>query len=423
MSTYKEKSDYILSEYKIYKIPFTSKNYLKKESKNKWFFKGNIYVFIGIDNLVYNWIVKFDEISLDCFYTPIWKENKNHNYLIREKLFKRLNIEQLPRPSIKDNMIKHLNKEEVNIVNNFINENYDSTLKNLTALIKGNNPTGSLLKPEASEIIAFNNEKRIYNLIMFLDRISLIKKRKGLMTLKDIFNIEQEDFINALYNAENKNIILKVEDCINLYTKDTDVYFKNYFVKLNNSDYYEGKRITNSQSIKRAKEIINKFAKKISLTYKIDQICKEEEGKYHKHKIDFNATFNNCWDKMEEAAHIYNRKDIKKEMVKEAIKYDVFSDDKNSDKHLKIILNNIKIIGKQISDPNNLLNLDKTMHGYFDDNYFTYDENGKLISLKDNIKFENFLNKFDYYKQIPLQKLNENRKKYIKLRNENIKNK
>lgn len=30
MSTYKEKSDYILSEYKIYKIPFTSKKLFKK---------------------------------------------------------------------------------------------------------------------------------------------------------------------------------------------------------------------------------------------------------------------------------------------------------------------------------------------------------------------------------------------------------
>ncbi len=74
-----------------------------------------------------------------------------------------------------------------------------------------------------------------------------------------------------------------------------------------------------------------------------------------------------------------------------------------------------------INNENNLINLPKQVHDWFDKNKFTYDQDGNIFLLDNELKI-NELYEFDKCTKIPNIYLNEKRKEYIALRNQFRKN-
>ena len=127
-------------------------------------------------------------------------------------------------------------------------------------------------------------------------------------------------------------------------------------------------------------------------------------------------------DKDYERAHIKNVSDIKNESISSLIQ--LFSSMKNINiqniDKTNEYKNIIETSKQQIISSNNLLDLSRDVHGFFDKNYFTYSEiNGEIIwNPEIHQKINNKID--EKYLQIPNNEMTNERKKFLKARNKNI---
>ncbi len=389
-----------------YSYKFSTKNWEKNSGKCEGilYFSGN-----SLTGEIYDWYVQFSKIKLDLYTTESWFKTINSNYKLREDLIRHIfnnTKNQIIRPNKKSNLILELDKNQLRLANLWFKNKYKSTLKNVIAIISGNNPTGSFSKPNNAQMyISEANfvEKWRENFIMFFDKIvkfSLIDKKNINDFLKvDLKKLEKvHPAYLELLNSKHTNLIkfleifcLGMEEFNSLTSKQDTIDFlandvKESFDKLIN---------IKKQLIKS----IENFRKNLPISIKV-----------------FNV------DKDYERAHIKNVSDIKNESISSLIQ--LFSSMKNINiqniDKTNEYKNIIETSKQQIISSNNLLDLSRDVHGFFDKNYFTYSEiNGEIIwNPEIHQKINNKID--EKYLQIPNNEMTNERKKFLKARNKNI---
>ena len=389
-----------------YSYKFSTKNWEKNSGKCEGilYFSGN-----SLTGEIYDWYVQFSKIKLDLYTTESWFKTINSNYKLREDLIRHIfnnTKNQIIRPNKKTNLILELDENQLRLANLWFKNKYKSTLKNVIAIISGNNPTGSFSKPNNAQMyISEENfvEKWRENFIMFFDKIvkfSLIDKKNINDFLKvDLKKLEKvHPTYLELLNSKHINLIkfleifcLEMEEFNSLTSKQDTIDFlandvKESFDKLIN---------IKKQLIKS----IENFRKNLPISIKV-----------------FNA------DKDYERAHIKNVSDIKNESISSLIQ--LFSSMKNINiqniDKTNEYKNIIETSKQQIISSNNLLDLSRDVHGFFDKNYFTYSEiNGEIIwNPEIHQKINNKID--EKYLQIPNNEMTNERKKFLKARNKNI---
>lgn len=134
---------------------------------------------------------------MDIYTTQSWIRKHNSNFLVRKELFEYIfddKIIQEPRPNLSANKLILLNDMEIKKLNEWFSLNYKSTLKNIIAIIKGNNPGGSFTSPNNAEIVITNVDSFYKgNLIMFIDKIINLSTKNA---YKNFLNSNLNNFWN-----------------------------------------------------------------------------------------------------------------------------------------------------------------------------------------------------------------------------------
>jgi hypothetical protein len=290
-------------------------------------------------------------------------------------LFDELNIYQEKRPNKNSNLIIKLNKNQIKIVNNFFNDRkkYNSTIKMIVGILKGNNPAGEAKKPSSAELV-IDSKLNIKNFTILIDDLMMKEK------------IEKTEFNSAILGAQK----IKLEKFIELNDELKNAF--KFMQKSKNNQEFQ-------TYLSNIKDYYKKYNEHIK---KVEKLIKNERAKYSRN-IDKNVKFFPFKFKNKsqfQKAHIYPVHKIKEKMI-----YAL----RENKKYEKLIA--------MISDYQNFIPLEESHHRKFDSNYFTYKKNGKIkeLSKKGYDYIKNNVDK-KYFK-IDFFFLNKKRKKYLILRN------
>lgn len=378
--------------YKSTIINFKSKS--KKTKTKGAYFSGKIYIKNDQNSMIHDYYIIFDKVGIDIMTTDSWFEKKTPSFRIREKVFEYVGLEkQEKRNGIRTNhKIRELSEEELLKFNESMNSiaKNKTTVKNFIGIIKGSNPSGEIKNPKSAQMIIGDEDSKYRNFLPVLDKLIEIEVEKDakeekidMQTIKEAIdiwsNFENQD-INSFFNNNSllKSIINKIQKGSS--EKEKKEIYKNLDSLL---DKYNQKN----------KWIKNKIVENRSL--------------YAKNINAKSAFDNNKKADIEENAHIYAVKWIKKEIMKIMMKV---KDDKTSWENNKEIKNQLK----KVSDPYNYLNLAPTEHARFDKLHFTYLEDGRISILNGSL---NILEIKEKYHRINPNYLTEKTKKYIQERN------
>lgn len=158
---------------RVFRMHFETRSFNNEKSTSA---KAKGYIDLYLDfstKILYvpHWEIKFESLYLDLYTTPAWFKSRKKNFNLRKSLFDKLGLRQTNRPDKTENRLYELDQNELEIANKWFNEEYNSTLKNIISIIKGNNAGGSFKKPSAAEMIGVNlynkYEEYKYNLTMF----------------------------------------------------------------------------------------------------------------------------------------------------------------------------------------------------------------------------------------------------------------
>lgn len=348
---------------KHYKLNFQTKNYSNEFSKSAKA-KGIIYFIVDTDNLwtIIDSKIDFHEVWFDSCQTPahLSASKKLDAVKFREDFCKENNWKLEKRSDTTTHNLHKLNKSQLNSFNKKINNYLKSkTLKGLISILKGNNPSGSIGKPENSEFIVIDkNKNEYYNFPILFDSISYIthngnRKWEILKYSDDFFNDFNDDTLNKSQEIQNFHMMLE--------QKDFDALAKN----------------NQRKSIKKQ---IKELTSKIS----IETAVKKHRSKYIQKikKLDIQAF--DCKGETEKC-HIYNIGWVKDQIMTK-LKNNKYKKNKYT-YSAKEIENKFKKNLEIISDEYNYLNLSRNFHQHFDKFLITYDsENGKLRELSENFK-------------------------------------
>ena len=380
-------------------LPIISKslaNWEKKTSRSAKF-KGKLEWVSNKHGVIYDWKIKLDYIELDLYTTLAWFTNNCNPFNIRKKLFKELEMKQCPRPSKTSNKLVILNKNQIKIVNDFFNnrQKYTSTIKNIVAILKGNNPGGEVKNPSSAEMIIDSIKNLKYkNFVILIDDL-VMKKRDVYNENYDPYDVYEEyyQFSDPISFEEFCQLNPHLEIVFNWFqTSMTQEKYKRYL-----------------QGIK---EFYKKYNSAIDI---ITKKCNLARSKY-----------SNNVDKLLEIIENYNGHlpfGIPRDKLQKCHIEDVH--------HLKDLAiyayrenKSYKEYIERIADPNNFIPLPEDIHRKFDKNYFTYDTNGHAYPIKipEGEKFLNEYKDMQQYKQIPKDFLTKERIAYIKRRMEYINN-
>ncbi|VEU76932.1 MAG4270 family putative restriction endonuclease [Mycoplasmopsis columbina] len=371
----------------------------KVNSKNV--FKANLTCYFSqFGSLLYWNIELLENTTLDLCSTPNWFKNKNHNFEQRNIFLQLLNYKQIPRKtrSSKENIV--LNSNELKILNKWFKEEYFGSIKNIGALLKGNNPAGSYHQPFSSEIKT-NIKKIENNLIMFIDILntSLTKEIKKMVNTKQLNldnylsekPMEFEEFINSLDdNSAIKATFEFVESEKVLSLKNTIERKKfNELKKLIKS------KIDNFSQIE--EYVANECTKARSKLKKIVQIFQWEK---------FMKTEN---------AHIYPVYLIKRETL-DFLKNEYLKNQSDFFREkLNFLIKKLNLNNKlsEIYDINNFLNLPPNLHKLYDTKKFFWDyKKGELTFINNQISNSDKTLLLQHAKVI--DNLNDKMQKYLK---------
>ncbi|WBX36588.1 MAG4270 family putative restriction endonuclease [Mycoplasma capricolum] len=384
----------------VYRMNFSTKSNESEKSKSAY---ASGYIDIVTDfstdiPYISSWYIYFNEIAIDLCTTPSWFIKKPKNFRMREKMFSIIKKEQLSRKNKNSNNLYKLSPSEIILVNDWFNKDYNSTIKNIMSILKGNNVHGSFQNENNAEMfitnLSYKYNKYKNNLIMFLDLI----------------NITDYIYRNEFYKKENyKN---KIKD-INLFID-----------KLNNSDYIELLNLTiNDQSMSinkrkseylaRSKVLKDTIKNRIKFFSKALKTIEKRRSKVS--RIDVNV-FERLNFYTYENAHILDVSKVKKNISSIIKKVNFSSSEQNIKKTIETNADYIFNMNS-VTDKNNLLNLPVQVHRWFDNNFFAYNEQGECYSLKKDFNLKEhrelknslIIKRDEYFKE---------RIKYIKLRNE-----
>lgn len=337
-------------------------------------FKGRLDFISNEHGVIFDWNVKFKSIYLDLHFTPSWGKTQPLLFRFREALLKELGLKQSPRPNENSNDLLELSEKQVEIANAFFNnrEKYNSTLKMIVGVIKGNNPRGEAKKPESAEMV-IDSQILPPNFVILFD---------------DLCSNYKDNFVSYAIFAEEKTMLeyvklnpvvdkafqfmqkSKSKNEFSIYLTGIQEYFKRY------NEYI-------TQAEKEAMKARNEFNKQIDKVIDKFPFGLESKDQFQK-------------------AHIYEYHLLRDEIV-EALR---------ENREYKKFLDAIK-------DPNNFLPLPEEIHRRFDNEDFTYTTDGKIWPLTE--KGKDYINKYmeSKFKEIP-QWFLKDRIKYIEKRNENI---
>ena len=353
-------------------IPFIRKQFNKTKSAK---YKGDLEFISNKHGVIYDWKINFKEIHVDIFTTKSWFFKKSSKFQIREKLFNELCLKQLQRPLKNSNKIIKLDDFQVKIVNNFFNNRnkYNSTIKNIVGILKGNNPGGEAKKPSSAELI-IDWDLNTKNFIILIDDLIMKEKLKFDVAIFGSKEMKLEKFIELNETLESAFDFMQQE-------KDEND-FKEYLSNI--------------------KEYYKKYNENVK---KVEKIIKSERSKY---STNIDKTINNFPFQFKnksqfQKCHIYQIHQIREQMI-----YQLHE------------CKPIKKYIKMISDPQNFLPLTEEVHRKFDANDFTYKLDGTIWPLNkpghEFIKHE----LDEKYKKIDDFFLSKQRKKYLECRNANL---
>lgn len=356
----------------IVNVPIIRKQFYETASAK---FRGNIQFVSNEHGIIYDWKIAFSEIYVDIYTTESWFTSNNKTFERRKELFKRLGLHQEKRPSgTKATKIVELNKQQVEITNDFFNDRsiYDSTIKNIVGVIKGNNPGGEAKNPESAEMI-IDTANRTKNFVILFD--DLVMKNKV-------------DFDSVAFGAEEISIDefatlnLKLKSAFSYMQKSKDLSsWSNYLDAV--KTYYKQFNIDINKAYIIANRARAAYNKKI-----------ETEISVFPFGFKTSDEFQKC--------HIYEFHDLR-DLIVEAIR-----ENKSYSKYEEMI-----------KDSNNFLPLPESIHRKFDNNFFTFKTNGEIWPIHDDGKkyVDSIDNKF---KRIPEFFLTKKRIEYISKRNQQI---
>ncbi|EIN15371.1 Hypothetical protein MAGb_0580 [Mycoplasmopsis agalactiae 14628] len=396
-----------------YRLNFATKSLNNKKS-NSAKARGYIDLYIDtFDEIMYlaYWKINFDYLVIDQYTTRSWFEDKNSNFKSRNSLFNELNISQHPRPSISANLLYELDPQELEIANSWFNSQaYKSTLKNIISIIKGNNAGGSFANPKAAEIVCtnLNNDNEVYkeNLIMFLDNINF---KNSFITDVNESNIEYYDLA---WSKEPANINALIS-----LVKSNEKY-RHYELLLDLTSNLEKEVSIRKEKFNAWKKSINHLIKETSTTGRAMLLANQDIARKRASASRMNINVFEEDYYTYENAHIYDVRAIKNRLSELISKS--FQKHNTSAKQI-INSNECQSVLSLVDDENNLINLPKQVHDWFDDNRFTYDQNGVLVLLDNTLKVDEY-NEFKKCTKIPFNFLNNKRKEFINLRNSFRKN-
>ncbi|QNM93921.1 hypothetical protein H9M94_01460 [Mycoplasma sp. Pen4] len=388
-----------MSKINIYKIPFTTKNYQSNSNSAK--LKFDLYIAMASDkSYIRDIYFDFSEIHVDLMQTASHFKGK-HKFLIqRQELFeKEMNLKIEKRPERSAHKIHNLNEEQIRLVENYVNVSYFQdgyTFKGLISLFKGNNPGGSMSKPSSSEIIidkAKNNGSTCFNLPLLIDSIYL-RTVNGNSSLSDFL-------IQNNYNKDEKAFYSLNDFIKNIKNRDGKIY--KLFLELERSSNKNDEHKSNL--LKEIRNLRDNYKEETYIINRINAYTQKMRNQFRKNiKQKRIEIFKIPKYSNEEKAHIYAVEWIKDEAMKSwKINKEILTQ--------KEIDDQVSIILKQISDVNNYLNLEPNCHTIFDKKLFTYNKNGELVVLKQEVNIP------EYYWQIPKDKLNSEMVEYIQKRN------
>ena len=402
---------HIDDEEKLYKFEYNiqTKNYFDDKS-NSARLRGILQFLADSNGHILSWKINFLEVWMDIYTTQSWIRKLNSNFLVRKELFEYIfddKIIQEPRPNLSANKLILLNDMEIKKLNEWFSLNYKSTLKNIIAIIKGNNPGGSFTSPNNAEIVITNVDSFYKgNLIMFIDKIINLSTKNA---YKNFLNSNLNNFwnnqlskINYLEYLSERNPLLfyflkilctNIKNLRDLLQKknDTQKCLENIESKMN--EYFDFANVAN-RKLNNARN---------SLPPLEDIIVFEGTQHLFTH-----------FDK----AHIYPFSQIKNDTLKlladKCLDHCKINQNFDSKQINEIVNNGIY----QIKSVDNLLNLPKNIHNIFDKNYFTYNQNGEIIYREKKIIKPFELSTIEkYFSKIPYQKLSDLRKYFILQRN------
>ncbi|MDR2829246.1 MAG: HNH endonuclease [Mycoplasmataceae bacterium] len=159
---------------------------------------GNVDILIDeLTGIVYDWKMNFTSLSIDIMTTHSWILTNNRNYTRRQTIFNMLELPpQISRPTLRMNRYILLDQEQLNTFNNWINNyQYDSTMKNIISIIKGNNPRGAASSPQNEEIRFFDENNNLISLLLFIKNFSLEDTKRGIAT-----NLRMQENLDQVWN-------------------------------------------------------------------------------------------------------------------------------------------------------------------------------------------------------------------------------
>ena len=337
-------------------------------------FKGTLNFVSNKYGVIFDWKITFDEVWIDLFTTKSWFKEKTTSFKRREALFNKLGLKQVERPSKSSNKLYKLNIEQIEQVNNYFNnrKEYNSTIKNILPILKGNNPGGEAKNPASGEMIIDTNSS-IKNFVILFDDLVMKKKVSYNVAMIGAEDISFEHFCEL--NKELHEAFKFMQQAKSF--RD----FSNY---LNNiKEYYRKFNIDDKEAERIAKKARSRFSKNV-----------EENIKELPFGFTKSAQFQKC--------HIYEFHELRDKIL-EAIR------EQRSTKQFE----------EMIADPENFLPLPEEVHRKFDSDWFTYKTNGEIYALNED--GYNYVQKElrDVFKVIPEKFLTERRKQYLEYRNQN----
>ncbi|WXA51908.1 HNH endonuclease [Mycoplasmopsis cynos] len=374
---------------KKFEFNIETSNWNKNTNSSK--FRGKIIIIFHKETLIlYAYRIIIDECYIDLKTTKSWFESNNNNFKRREELFRKLNLKQEIRNHLNENKLVHIKPneyEKLNIINDYLLNEYKSTIKNIKSLLSGNNPTGELKNHQNAPIIISESVDILeQNFSIFFENYSFFKENKYDFSIyfepSNFNNLETLNYINLLKETQNTRIKNLIKNITLLLIKKTNDM---------------------------GKSIIKEFHKLLNLP-KINKLIQERRHKYYKNiKLDKHFVFEPINKKTTERAHIYPVSRIKEEVISKLI-------NENKD------LDSLEIQKKldEISDINNYINLPSELHTLFDSNLFTYNEHSGMLQIYNyNEEIDDYYINWlkTKFNKIPDIHFNKERRRYFTLRN------
>lgn len=344
-------------------------------------FSGAIHLLVDESDLIHDFKFKMDEIVIDKYTTDSWfnPENKSKykQLCLRNELFKKINIGTSERrPSKKSHMLIPLSPMQVDETNAFANENMD-TIKSLIWLLKGNSPSGENKAPSQAEMVTSVNGKLF--LFALFTKSLVIDQKHRIMKTHEINEGWKTSEVLSFEEWLNSNEWIKSQ----AETKQEAQSKEEYYQFRENSKQYLDKYI---QKIYSLDEVIRQYRNAFSKN--ID----DEYLKPQRMPINFVSRGEI------EYAHIKPVEQIRAEAI-ELVK----------------MSKGIEKLMHEISDTNNFVPLQPTLHTLFDSGEFTFESGGEVKFFNKNGEY--FKTAYGKYLEIDKKWWTTERNKYLNERN------